>query len=58
VNKMLGRAPLSFSGAKRLLQLAADADQRSAMLAVSLAQTALRQAPQRARRRASGANRC
>jgi hypothetical protein len=42
VNKVLGPAPLSFSGAKRLLQLAVDADRRSAMGAESLAQTALR----------------
>jgi enoyl-CoA hydratase/carnithine racemase len=41
VEKMLGRAPLSFAAAKRLLHLAADVDQRSAMLAESLAQTAL-----------------
>jgi enoyl-CoA hydratase/carnithine racemase len=41
VEKMLGRAPLSFAAAKRLLQLAADVDQRSGMLAESLAQTAL-----------------
>jgi enoyl-CoA hydratase/carnithine racemase len=43
VEKMLGRAPLSFGAAKRLLQLAADVDQRSAILAESLAQTALLQ---------------
>jgi enoyl-CoA hydratase/carnithine racemase len=43
VEKMLGRAPLSFAAAKRLLQLAADVDQRSGMLAESLAQTALLQ---------------
>jgi enoyl-CoA hydratase/carnithine racemase len=43
VEKMLSRAPLSFAAAKRLLQLAADADQRSAILAESLAQTALLQ---------------
>jgi enoyl-CoA hydratase/carnithine racemase len=43
VEKMLGRAPLSFGAAKRLLQLAADTDQRSAILAESLAQTALLQ---------------
>jgi 2-(1,2-epoxy-1,2-dihydrophenyl)acetyl-CoA isomerase len=43
VNLMLGRAPLSFAAAKRLLQLAADTDQRSAILAESLAQTALLQ---------------
>jgi enoyl-CoA hydratase/carnithine racemase len=41
VESMLGRAPLSFAAAKRLLQLAADVDQRSAMVAESLAQTAL-----------------
>jgi enoyl-CoA hydratase/carnithine racemase len=41
VERMLGRAPLSFAAAKRLLQLAADVDQRSGMLAESLAQTAL-----------------
>ena len=40
---MLGRAPLSFGAAKRLLQLAADTDQRSAIVAESLAQTALLQ---------------
>jgi enoyl-CoA hydratase/carnithine racemase len=43
IERMLGRAPLSFAAAKRLLQLAADADQRSAILAESLAQTALLQ---------------
>jgi enoyl-CoA hydratase/carnithine racemase len=43
VEKMLGRAPLSFGAAKRLLQLAADTDHRSAILAESLAQTALLQ---------------
>jgi enoyl-CoA hydratase/carnithine racemase len=43
VEKMLRRAPLSFAAAKRLLQVAADADQRSAMVAESLAQTALLQ---------------
>src|SRR3954470_1475126 len=43
VAKMLRRAPLSFAAAKRLLQVAADADQRSAMVAESLAQTALLQ---------------
>src|SRR3954452_1621436 len=43
VERMLGRAPLSFAAAKRLLQLAADADQRSAIVAESLAQTALLQ---------------
>jgi enoyl-CoA hydratase/carnithine racemase len=41
VERMLGRAPLSFAAAKRLLHLAADVDQRSGMLAESLAQTAL-----------------
>src|SRR4051812_28494794 len=43
VERMLGRAPLSFAAAKRLLQVAADVDQRSGMLAESLAQTALLQ---------------
>jgi enoyl-CoA hydratase/carnithine racemase len=43
IEKMLGRAPLSFGAAKRLLQLAADTDQRSATLAESLAQTSLLQ---------------
>jgi len=43
VERMLGRAPLSFAAAKRLLQLAADVDLRSGMLAESLAQTALLQ---------------
>jgi enoyl-CoA hydratase/carnithine racemase len=43
VERMLGRAPLSFAAAKRLLHLAADVDQRSAMVAESLAQTALLQ---------------
>jgi enoyl-CoA hydratase/carnithine racemase len=43
VKRMLGRAPLSFAAAKRLLQLAADTDQRSAIVAESLAQTALLQ---------------
>src|SRR6476620_6853865 len=43
VQWMLGRAPLSFAAAKRLLHLAADVDQRSGMLAESLAQTALLQ---------------
>jgi enoyl-CoA hydratase/carnithine racemase len=41
VNRMLERAPLSFAAAKRLLQLAADVDLRSGMLAESLAQTTL-----------------
>jgi enoyl-CoA hydratase/carnithine racemase len=41
--RMLERAPLSFAAAKRLLQLAADTDQGSAILAESLAQTALLQ---------------
>jgi len=43
VKRMLARAPLSFAAAKRLLQMAADTDQRSAVLAESLAQTALLQ---------------
>jgi enoyl-CoA hydratase/carnithine racemase len=43
IDKMLRRAPLSFAAAKRLLHVAADADQRSAMVAESLAQTALLQ---------------
>ena len=43
VDKMLARAPLSFAAAKRLLQLAADVDQRSGMVAESFAQTALLQ---------------
>jgi enoyl-CoA hydratase/carnithine racemase len=43
VERMLGRAPLSFAAAKRLLHVAADVDQRSGMLAESLAQTALLQ---------------
>jgi enoyl-CoA hydratase/carnithine racemase len=43
VEKMLARAPLSFAAAKRLLQLAADVDLRSGMLAESLAQTHLLQ---------------
>jgi enoyl-CoA hydratase/carnithine racemase len=43
VEQMLTRAPLSFAAAKRLLQMAADVDQRSAMLAESLAQAALLQ---------------
>src|SRR3954470_17795286 len=43
VERMLGRAPLSFAAAKRLLQLAADVDQRSGILAESLAQAALLQ---------------
>jgi enoyl-CoA hydratase/carnithine racemase len=43
VEKMLGRAPLSFAAAKRLLHLAAAVDQRSGTLAESLAQTALLQ---------------
>ncbi len=41
--RMLGRAPLSFGAAKRLLQVAADVDLRSGMVAESLAQTALLQ---------------
>jgi enoyl-CoA hydratase/carnithine racemase len=40
---MLGRAPLSFAAAKRLLHLAADVDLRSGILAESLAQTHLLQ---------------
>jgi enoyl-CoA hydratase/carnithine racemase len=43
VERMLVRAPLSFAAAKRLLHLAADVDQHNAMLAESLAQTALLQ---------------
>jgi enoyl-CoA hydratase/carnithine racemase len=43
VDRMLSRAPLSYGAAKRLLQLAADVDQRNAMLAESLAQTTLLQ---------------
>jgi enoyl-CoA hydratase/carnithine racemase len=43
VEKMLVRAPLSFAAAKRLLQMAADVDQRSATFAESLAQTTLLQ---------------
>jgi enoyl-CoA hydratase/carnithine racemase len=43
VERMLARAPLSFAAAKRLLQLAADVDLRSGVLAESLAQTALLQ---------------
>jgi enoyl-CoA hydratase/carnithine racemase len=43
VDKMLRRAPLSYGAAKRLLQLAADVDQRNAMLAEALAQTSLLQ---------------
>jgi enoyl-CoA hydratase/carnithine racemase len=43
VQRMLGRAPLSFAAAKRLLHVAADVDQRSGVLAESLAQTALLQ---------------
>lgn len=43
VERMLARAPLSFAAAKRLLQMAADTDQHSAVLAESLAQTALLQ---------------
>jgi enoyl-CoA hydratase/carnithine racemase len=39
--RMLRRAPLSFGAAKRLLHMAAETDARSAMLAESLAQTAL-----------------
>jgi enoyl-CoA hydratase/carnithine racemase len=43
VGKMLARAPLSFAAAKRLLQLAADVDQRSGILAEGLAQATLLQ---------------
>lgn len=43
VDRMLRRAPLSYGAAKRLLQLAADVDQRNAMLAEALAQTSLLQ---------------
>lgn len=43
VEKMLRRAPLSFGAAKRLLHVAADVDQRSAMVAETLAQAALLQ---------------
>ena len=43
VTRMLARAPLSFGAAKRLLHVAADSDQRSAIVAESLAQTALLQ---------------
>jgi enoyl-CoA hydratase/carnithine racemase len=43
VERMLGRSPLSFGAAKRLLQLAADIDARSAIVAESLAQAALLQ---------------
>ena len=43
VGLMLGRAPLSFAAAKRLLHLAADVDLRSGILAESLAQTHLLQ---------------
>jgi enoyl-CoA hydratase/carnithine racemase len=43
VERMLTRAPLSFAAAKRLLQVAADVDQRSAIVAESLAQTLLLQ---------------
>ena len=43
MNKMLRRAPLSFAAAKRLLQMSADVDLRSGMLAESLAQSALLQ---------------
>jgi enoyl-CoA hydratase/carnithine racemase len=39
--RMLHRAPLSYSAAKRVLQLAADADVRTGMAAESLAQAAL-----------------
>jgi enoyl-CoA hydratase/carnithine racemase len=43
VNQMLERTPLSFAAAKRLVHLAADVDQRSGIVAESLAQTALLQ---------------
>lgn len=43
VVKMLGRSPLSFAAAKRLVQLAADVDKSSGILAESFAQTALLQ---------------
>jgi enoyl-CoA hydratase/carnithine racemase len=43
IDTMLARAPLSYAAAKRLLQMAADVDQRSGILAESLAQTALLQ---------------
>lgn len=43
VETMLGRAPLSFAAAKRLLALAADVDQSSAMLVESLVQAQLLQ---------------
>jgi enoyl-CoA hydratase/carnithine racemase len=43
VGRMLVRAPLSFAAAKRLLQLAADVDQRNSILAESFAQSALLQ---------------
>jgi enoyl-CoA hydratase/carnithine racemase len=43
VERMLERAPLSFGAAKRLLQLAADVDLRSGVVAESLAQTHLLQ---------------
>jgi enoyl-CoA hydratase/carnithine racemase len=43
VGRMLGRAPLSFAAAKRLLQVAADIDLRSGQIVESLAQTALLQ---------------
>jgi enoyl-CoA hydratase/carnithine racemase len=43
VNRMLRRSPLSFAAAKRLTQLAADVDQRSAVIAESFAQTTLLQ---------------
>ena len=41
VDRMLVRAPLSFAAAKRLLQLAADVDLHSGMLAETMAQSAL-----------------
>jgi enoyl-CoA hydratase/carnithine racemase len=43
VTKMLARAPLSFAAAKRVVQVAADVDLRSGIVAESLAQTALLQ---------------
>ena len=43
VARMLERAPLSFGAAKRLLQVAADVDLHSGLVAESLAQTALLQ---------------
>jgi len=43
VERTLGPAALSFAAAERLLHVAADVDQRSAVVAESLAQTALLQ---------------